>query len=508
MDMLVTFLGHAGLLIETPKARLLIDPWLSPEGAYQAAWFQYPSSSHIQTDGLADISAVIISHEHEDHFDREFLMGLPSHVPVFLPAYPSRYLGEQVRKLGFSQIHDLAQWRSATIGDASFYFVNEFSPMNHDSALVVEHDGRTLLNVNDARLSSPQLEAICQRSGKVDMLLFQSTGASWHPMCYTYGAERKRQISIQKAEAKLRSSLQTIKLLSPDIAVPFAGPPCFLDQELSEYNHDPYFVDQWSVRSWLEELGVQNCSIFLPGDVYDLERASKVPDGQWRGFDPRERFAHIEQMAQDKAETIALVKSRFDEPTEPVFPMFDRYFHSLLGMSPYFNRNIDMKVGFEVLGSHGGEWAVDFRTGHEGVYDQLGECNYVYRLESRWLYALLNGRLRWENFFLSLRFTASRNPDLYCDYLLGLLKFAEVAPLQTVERHETRLRDAGTFVIEAEGHRYRIARACPHAGANLDEYSELLPGRVLRCLAHYHEFSLDSGRCLNANAPPLSVKRL
>ncbi|MEX0761113.1 MAG: MBL fold metallo-hydrolase [Dehalococcoidia bacterium] len=506
--MLVTFLGHAGLLIETQRARLLVDPWLSHEGAYQAAWFQYPSNSHIQIGGLNHISAVIITHEHEDHFDREFLSRLPSHVPVFMPNYPSRYLKEQVRELGFSAARNLPQWRAMRIGDVSFFFVSELSPMNHDSALVIEHSGRTLLNLNDARLSSAQLDAIRHRSGKVAALLFQSTGASWHPMCYTYEEEHKRHISIQKAEAKLRSSLKTIKLLSPDIAVPFAGPPCFLDPELIEYNHDSYFMDQWSVCSWLQEHGVQGCSIFLPGDMYDLGSASKIPDRQWQGFDPMERFAHIEQMAPEKAPTIALVKSRFGEPARPVFPVFDRYFHSLLGMSPYFNRNIDMRVGFDVFGTHGGEWTVDFRAGHEGVYDQLDECNYVYRLESRWLYALLNGRLRWENFFLSLRFTASRNPDLYCDYLLGLLKFAEVTPLRSVEHHEMRLRDTDTFVIEAEGQRYRIARTCPHAGANLDEYAEVLPGRVLRCLAHYHEFSLDSGRCLNANGPPLSVKRL
>jgi UDP-MurNAc hydroxylase len=35
--MRVTALGHAGLKVETSRATVLVDPWLSPEGAFQAS---------------------------------------------------------------------------------------------------------------------------------------------------------------------------------------------------------------------------------------------------------------------------------------------------------------------------------------------------------------------------------------------------------------------------------------------------------------------------------------
>ena len=43
----ITYLGHAGLKIETRRATVVIDPWLSPEGAFQASWFQYPDNHHL-----------------------------------------------------------------------------------------------------------------------------------------------------------------------------------------------------------------------------------------------------------------------------------------------------------------------------------------------------------------------------------------------------------------------------------------------------------------------------
>ena len=60
--------------------------------------------------------------------------------------------------------------------------------------------------------------------------------------------------------------------------------------------------------------------------------------------------------------------------------------------------------------------------------------------------------------------------------------------------------------VFAEGRTYSVARFCPHAGNDLADTGELLPGRILRCLAHRYEFSLDSGRCLNGTGMDLDVE--
>jgi L-ascorbate metabolism protein UlaG (beta-lactamase superfamily) len=68
----ITHLGHACLLVETGRARLLIDP-----GAFSSAWHS-----------VTGLDAVLITHQHPDHLD-------PSHlVPLQLANRSARLLVE------------------------------------------------------------------------------------------------------------------------------------------------------------------------------------------------------------------------------------------------------------------------------------------------------------------------------------------------------------------------------------------------------------------------------
>ena len=62
--MRITYLGHAGLRVDGADLRLLMDPWLSTTGAFQAAWYQFPANAHLDQPGLLDCDYVTVSHEH------------------------------------------------------------------------------------------------------------------------------------------------------------------------------------------------------------------------------------------------------------------------------------------------------------------------------------------------------------------------------------------------------------------------------------------------------------
>ena len=70
--MQITHLGHACLLVETGRTRILIDP-----GAFSSAWH-----------GLTGLDAVLITHRHPDHLDPGPL------VPLMLANRPARLLVE------------------------------------------------------------------------------------------------------------------------------------------------------------------------------------------------------------------------------------------------------------------------------------------------------------------------------------------------------------------------------------------------------------------------------
>jgi UDP-MurNAc hydroxylase len=180
----------------------------------------------------------------------------------------------------------------------------------------------------------------------------------------------------------------------------------------------------------------------------------------------------------------------------------------MLTLSPYFNRKINMPVGFHITGPGGGEWTVDFRAGQEKVTQGIHGCGYKFKFASRWLPMLIDGSTPWEDFLLSLRLQASRDPDLYNDHLLGLLKFADREALKAVEDFETAEKADEWITIHSEGRLYKVSRYCPHAGNDLLQTGEILPGGILQCGAHHYDFDLKSGRCINSECAPLQVKLL
>ena len=207
-----------------------------------------------------------------------------------------------------------------------------------------------------------------------------------------------------------------------------------------------------------------------------------------------------------RAAEIDAVLARHPEPSESLWDNFEAYFQELLTLSQYFNERIGMRVGFDILGAGGGQWFVDFRPDQHAIGEGLDGCGYIYRFDSRWLPSLLTGTTPWEDFFLSLRFQARRDPDRYNDHLLGLLKFAEASALEEVERFETTERSEERITVQSEGHAYSVSRYCPHAGNDLLETGEVLPGGILRCLAHHYEFDLETGQCLTGQCGALAVE--
>jgi UDP-MurNAc hydroxylase len=377
---------------------------------------------------------------------------------------------------------------------------------------VITGDGQTLLDLNDARLFPVQFRGIRQEvGGDIDLFAFQGAGASWYPMCYPYPDERREQLSRQKRLAKFAYAASAIRVVEPIAALPFAGPPCFLDPEIFRHNDEMetgIFPHQEQVAEWLAGQGIDNTVVLFPGDAWDATARRKDTDPIWNGFSLSERGSYLEAYAQRRRSQIEEVMARYPDPTESLWDPFQDYFRRLLEMSPYFNDRIGMRVGFDITGPGGGKWAADFRPGAEGVEDRLGECGYTYRFASRWLPSLLSGATPWEDFFLSLRFEAWRDPDVYNDHLLGLLKFAEPEALEAVEAFETSMDSDERITIHAEGKSYSIGRYCPHAGNDLLNTAEILPGGIVRCLAHHYEFELETGRCVNGNCSPLDVEVL
>lgn len=511
--MKITAIGHAGLKVETEDAILLIDPWLSPKGTFQSSWFQFPDNSHLLlNEELYQPTAVIISHEHLDHCDSWFLSKIDSEIPVIIPKYPSPVLKEKICQGGKRPIIEVPEWETFEISPGTTVFFVSEPPMNHDSAIIIQAKGQTLLNMNDARLFPMQLRDIKRKvGGTIYMFAFQGSGASWFPILYDFPDEHMQKLRRQKRAAKLSYCHKSMKIIKPVIGLPFAGPPCFLDPNLFEYNEeieDGIFPDQQQVASYLARKKITNIKVLLPGDSWNSITEKENKDSHWKDFDFNCRWEYLKKYRERKQEQIQRVYDEHPFPKELLWEPFKAYMEELLSLSPYFNERINMRVGFEIEGSGGGDWHVDFRKGNQGVGKGVEDCGHIYTFESRWLPPILTKEVTWEDFFLSLRFRARRNSNPYNDHLLGLLKFADKEALDKVAKFETTPLSDERITVNTGDKTYSVSRYCPHAGNDFLSFGEVLPGGIFRCLVHQYDFDLETGECITSTCDKLKVNRI
>ncbi|MGI8823390.1 MAG: Rieske 2Fe-2S domain-containing protein [Acidimicrobiia bacterium] len=509
--MQVEFTGHAGISLTAGDTHLLMDAWLSPRGAFDASWFQLPSNHHFFDRDWSSVTGLIVSHEHLDHLDVDFLNTMPPDLPFYIPAYGSMLYRRKVGRLTGRRPVILQLEREHPVGDIGVAVWIEDSPINQDSVWVFTHEGRSIVHTVDSRLTPHQLDQILEYlGGPPDMLLVQCSGASWYPLVYEqYADELKQSRSERKRAQKLGYALSVARRLNPATTIICAGPPVFLDPELQRYNTDPSFPLPSHAKTWFAEQGyIGRVEAPLPGDRIDLATGELIEDAAMhRRFSWDRTAEYLPGYAAEAAPQIAQVYANAEGLAEgDLYPAFEEHFTAMFELSPYFNQRIDMTLRFDIEGDGGGIWLVGIGEDcwvSRGAVDS--PFNYRYRFHSRWLKRILFDHVPWEDFFLSLRFLAARKPDVYNDHLLGLLKFNDRGSLREVEKYERRESDETIVVTTPDGTSYEINRYCPHAGASLE--GGTIEGHILTCLNHHYEFDLDTGVCLTGDCE-LRTRRL
>jgi len=504
--MRVMSLGHAGLMIETAAGRTVVcDPWLSERGAFLAGWFQLPQNDHLKQRIIdRGIDVLYVSHGHLDHFDMDTLRDLPRDLTLVVASFPSRPWVEQVRALGFRDVHFLDGEKTVEAAPGvTVQVITEDSAYFADSALIVEADGQVVVNLNDCHISEPQAQAIKARYPHISTVFAQFSGANWYPFVYDF----PEPVRVAAARAKVENSLQRWKRymdgLQPDFAVPFAGPPCMLDPDTRRYldASDSIFPTPLDLVDWLRErdpsLAGRTLPL-LPGDWIDVATGAVERDEAMHASFAWDRLGeYVEAYAERKADILRREVASYAWPRESLYPAFRSYFIDMLEAGPRLATRVDARVLFDIEGAGGGRWLVDFRalevsdvSDDTRPYAEL--CDYAFRLESRYLVPILDGRNGWSDVFLSFRFHAWR-PDVasYNEPLMTFLRF--------YKREDLRVREQMLAKLMAEKEQ-GVQRFCPHTGERLDAacYDPALNAIV--CPRHGWTFDVPSGACRNGNA--------
>lgn len=199
--MRVTHLGHACLLVESADRRILIDP-----GNFSSGF-----------EELTGLDAIVVTHNHPDHFDPERAPRLIRANPG-TPVHTDPLTADKLRAEGVSAV-PTRQGEAFAVGDVTVTPVGELHAFNHDAmpripnvGVVLRADGeRTLFHPGDAYDAEP---------GPVDVLA--------HPLNAPWAASR--------------DSIAFVARIAPKVFIPIH------DALLSDVGHRMYsgHIEQFS----------------------------------------------------------------------------------------------------------------------------------------------------------------------------------------------------------------------------------------------------------------------
>jgi UDP-MurNAc hydroxylase len=513
--MRVTFLGQAGLYLETRAGSILCDPWFNP--AYFGSWFPFPANDGIDPRSIGSPDYLYVSHLHHDHFDPEWLSEHCSRdATVILPDYPVDDLRHELHGLGFRRFVETADCEPIELAGGLRILVMALDaptdgPLG-DSALLVDDGETRLLNMNDSRPTDPDK---LLTFGPLDLLFLQFSGAIWYPMVYEFPPKAKITLAHKKRVVQLARAQRYIEILAPTFVVPSAGPPCFLDDDLFEQNdlrRDPanIFPDQTVFLDHLAEAGIHGGRLMLPGSTGELTRTSfdvvhPLTDAEVRRiFDDREPYLRDYQARMRPRLDAEHERWRGDPDAKPLDLLAElkAWFEPLMG----FGEQICSGIGAQVLLDLGSEAIVlDFVDQKVRAWDGQEATRYVFRM-ARPLVELLvrEHEVDWVNsLFLSMRFGAARKGP-YNDYLYTWFKCLDLERIQYAEGfYAEKAKSEGSFVIDG----WEVQRRCPHMKADLTRFASIDDG-VLTCSLHGWQYELATGRCLTSEGHEITARKL
>jgi UDP-MurNAc hydroxylase len=490
-------LGHAGFMVETNQALVVMDPWLSEGGAYDAAWFQYPPNQHLADPvrrvlTIPDRQRVVyISHEHKDHLDLAYLRTLPTReLKLLIPAFRRTAMLEMLAPLNWQDIVVAKDRQMTVVGDAVLTLLVDDSESNRDSAALVRADGHRFLNFNDCKVYDRVAEL-----GSVDVFACQFSGATWHPTCYEYPPDIARAHGRRKRYGKFQTVARAMAALRPRFYLPSAGPACFLDPSLYHLNLQPdgIFPMADEFLGWLETQRPDLAPlvrILAPGAALD------VADGRTTTTAPQDHASALSEYAAANAH-------RFRRPQESINGLTTRLAEELRDKLTAMTLRCQMTVPLYVgLVERPGHYLrVDFQRGAIESVRAITDAMFYRMTAPGWQVArVLDRAITWEDFSLTFRMRLQRVPDHY-DPLLHAFLILEAGELAAFCEHHRTVRGATErVVIEAAGGcRYMVDRRCPHQGGDLSQAR--IEGLHLICPRHGWRFDLErGGQCLTSEA--------
>lgn len=502
----ITYLGHAGFLVESQEIILIMDPWLSEHGAFDSSWFQFPCNHHLAGLVRNKLSItgkkkyIYISHEHKDHFDIEFLNSIKEKDFTFIIGdFRREVLKELLSKV---RAKNLIACRDREVIKIPGGFVQLFlddTELNRDSAIYLSSGDNNFLNFNDCR-KLDEIHYIKSEYRNIDIFTCQFSGATWHPTCYEYSKNEYERISRRKMIGKFESVAKAIESLTPNLYIPSAGPPRFLDPVMQHLNFEEVNIFPLSYKflNYLKKR-VKNDKInffdIMPGDTLNTQSMKFINLSDTR-IDEKNYNEYITDYIKKYKNYFAERKYIIqNNGYRTILERLRNELQSKLDKLSLSNR-VSAPLYFILFDKPEKFLKVDFLQGAVTFASGIAEeDNYIIKAPSWEITRILDRIITWDDFSLTFRMKLNRKPDIYQKVIEAFLVLeAEdlnefCKKLLEIESKQERI------IIEAGGCKYSINRFCPHEGGDLT-HSWIEDNRYVVCPRHNWKYDLkNDGKC-------------
>jgi L-ascorbate metabolism protein UlaG (beta-lactamase superfamily) len=226
------YLSHASILVRLNKQNFLFDPVLA-KPPHLGSWLFFPE---MQIDRrLLEVDAVFVSHQHQDHFDIDFLKLLPKTTPIYIVSGRPQF-GSMLEREGISYI-ELEAESVIDLGNG----VNCLG-INHeyngiDAAITISNGNFTAYHGNDCFVSNEKLKIVKAKYPVINVACIPFAYVHWYPFLLEEVAEEwKQQEADRLITEYLNYGLQQIEFLRPQIAIPFGANMFYCDDINSQHN--------------------------------------------------------------------------------------------------------------------------------------------------------------------------------------------------------------------------------------------------------------------------------
>ena len=494
------FWGHNCFSIVSDKTLLLIDPWFSKSGAFFGSWFQYPKNHHLQKkvlDMLEEFenSFIFISHEHQDHYDKDFLCNVKKNTTIIIPSYKDKSFKQDCEGFGLKVIEIKDTKKFSLSKDFWIKPYTSHIGINHDSAILIVTDNFTFFNQNDCKI----FDRLDEIDEVIDYYSVQFSGATWHPSNFILSNEIKREVSNKKVKNKLNSVLRGINKLKPKYFLPAAGPAIFpyLENNLS-YGINNIFIHQDYLDNFLKDNNIENTIYLSPGDYLD---GSKI-----KPIQPPSTQKEINQYKID---------------TENHWQNIDNTFNKVLlekAINKRLKRIEDIKITqtpiliFNFINKfndadHSNKNKIFIDLSRKKILDKF-KYNLPYEeiISDKKYFSLMHSKERWQNIYLSLRAKVLREPDIFSNDV-NIFLFSDIENIRENFTLTRNISNERITVKNNQGEIFEINRFCPHNGADLCN-AEINSDNHLVCPRHGWKFDLNKNGIDKTSKTTINSKKI